>query len=121
MENEISEAHFTEVDEVNGYSIFRLERPIICKIDGIDYSVPQGFKTDFASIPYPVSKFIKRDSDKYRSSCVVHDMLYRKKVNRFEADELFFKCMVAEGTPMRYAIPFYLAVRLFGGKRWNSL
>jgi hypothetical protein len=124
MENKVTDLHIVEVKtNEDGYKIYQLQRPLTFTLDGVNYTVPQGFRTDGASIPYPVNKIIraKRNSGMYFRSAILHDMLYRQKTNRFEADELFFKAMVTEGTPYRYSIPFYLAVRLFGRIRWNKL
>lgn len=83
------------------------------------YIIVAGFETDFASIPYPLSKWIKRKNDNYLVAPIIHDFLYSKNnqvksVTRKIADKAFKDCMTKEGTPKRYKYPFYYAVRLFG-------
>ena len=104
----------------DGFKIYELTKPLKSMIDNEVVIVPAGFRTDFATVPYPINKVISRDNKKYVKSAIIHDMLYRTKIlSRFEADEMFFKSMCIEGTPLRYSIPFYFAVRLFGWTRWN--
>ena len=100
---------------------YELKEPLEFEIDDLLWAVPKGFQTDLASIPYPINKIIKKDNKKYARSSILHDYLYCIKWDRFEADELFFKAMMIEKTPLRYSVIFYLAVRIFGKIRYNNI
>jgi hypothetical protein len=101
--------------------LYELKEPLRFEIDGLDWYVPNGFETDLASIPYPINKILKRDNKRYVRSSILHDYLYEIKFNRFESDELFFKAMRIEGSPLIYSVIFYLAVRIFGKIRYNNI
>jgi hypothetical protein len=117
----VTDAKYKFVEDKGGYKIYVLVTDLFFHIDGSRYIVPRGFRTDLASIPFPMSKWIKRENDHYARSVILHDYLYQKQIGRFKADEIFFQAMLEEGTPLRYAIPFYLGVRLCGWIRYNKL
>lgn len=98
----------------------RLEEDLVAIIDGVTYTAPKTFITDFASIPYPLDKWIKDDNFKYRKSATMHDYFYTIKMNRKKADKLFYDLMESENTPRRYKYSFYIAVRLFGWVRYKK-
>lgn len=100
--------------DINGKRYYKLKEPLIFNHKSIDYIVPKGFITDLTTIPYPLSRIIKKDNPKYAKGAVLHDWLYHIKINRFKADNLYFISMYNDNTPLRYAVPFYTAVRLFG-------
>ena len=102
--------------DIDGKIYYKLKEPLIFNYKNIDYIVPKGYITDLATIPYPLSKIIKKDNPKYARSSIMHDYFYYIKMNRFKADNMYFVCMYSENTPLRYSIPFYLAVRSFGFK-----
>ena len=85
--------------------------------------IPKGFRTDFASIPWPLNKIIKQDGPYAKAACV-HDklLIHIKKysdtgnypyLTRLIADAIFYEAMLVSGVPRYIAWPFYTAVRLF--------
>lgn len=83
--------------------------------------VPAGFKTDLASIPFPLNRFLRRDGPWARAA-VVHDYLYKQSVglsahnypglNRSLVDAVFKEAMVASGVNGVVAWVFWAFVRL---------
>jgi hypothetical protein len=82
--------------------------------------VPEGFITDFASVPVLFRGFFPK-AGKYKDAAVVHDYLYQyPRGNRKAMDALFSQAMAdLKVNWFRRAI-IYRAVRLGGGKTWNK-
>jgi len=81
--------------------------------------VPEGFETDFASIPIVFMPFLTW-KDKFNKAAVVHDYLYyTKKYPRHIADKVFLELQIALGVEKWKAYTFYYVVRLFGWTHWN--
>lgn len=85
--------------------------------------IPTGTYTDFASIPRPFRAVIGVNGP-HRLPAVVHDYLYGQAgelpvlgvtYTRKDADQLFSRCMHAEGTDWATRAMMYRAVRVFGG------
>lgn len=83
-------------------------------------SVPAGFVTDFASIPWIFWTFLPYWG-KYGKAAVIHDYLYQThKVSRHMADLIFYEAMVVGKTPKWKARIMYLAVRCWGRLVWKK-
>ncbi|WP_457625058.1 DUF1353 domain-containing protein [Persephonella sp.] len=83
------------------------------------FTVPAGFKTDFASVPKVFLSFL-RWRDKFNKASVIHDWLYNTKIlSRKEADRVYLELMLVLGIEKWKAYLFYIAVRLFGFFRWR--
>lgn len=83
--------------------------------DGAPWIVPDGFETDFASVPrLPLAYWLTGDTA--HMSAVLHDYLCRNRLLPWgEAAEVFLDAMRAEGvTPWRRRL-MYWAVRYLGG------
>lgn len=77
-------------------------------------SVPVGFVTDFASIPWLFWNFLPAWG-KYGKAAVIHDYLYQTgSRSRKESDTIFLEAMLAGGTKPWKAKVMYWAVKLFG-------
>lgn len=80
---------------------------------------PQGFETDFASVP----RFFWRvlpPWGRYSPAAVIHDHLYSTgKVSRADADRAFLTLMQRLGVPAWKRTVMYWAVRLFGGPAYT--
>ena len=84
--------------------------------------VPAGAKTDLASIPFPINKFVMPDG-KWRRAAVVHDFLCKaivgasakkwKGLTREDVDRVFYEAMLADGVSKCTAKIFYRYVRLY--------
>ena len=62
-------------------------------------SVPEGFQTDFASVPRIFWVILPPDG-KYTQAAVVHDFIYNKQIrSRKEADRIFLEAMQVLGVP----------------------
>jgi hypothetical protein len=82
--------------------------------------VPQGFTTDFASIPRIFWTILPRWG-KYGNAAVIHDFLYyQQKYNRKEADTIFREAMGVLEVPVWQQFFIYWAVRGFGLFAWRS-
>lgn len=82
------------------------------------FIVPEGFITDFASVPCALWSVFP-PYGKYTKAAVVHDWLYAAgKVSRKDADGIFSRMMREAGVKWRRPLMWF-AVRLFGGRSWK--
>jgi len=86
-------------------------------IDGVLFTIPDGFETDGASTPFRV--LITPLSGNYWVAALIHDYLYASKaVPRKKADAVFLQVMREhEVNPVLRGV-MWLAVRWFGGIGW---
>lgn len=98
----------------------RLLRPFLVKMkSGRVIEVPQGFVTDFASVPRVFWRIIPPWGE-YSPAAVVHDWLYTKvECTRKEADDIFLELMTRLGVPLVVRTAMYWAVRIGGGFAWG--
>lgn len=83
--------------------------------DGQKIIVPEGFRTDLASIPRLFRNLPFLDPDGVsRRPAVLHDYLYSQQVARASADYKLFKALREEGASYATAWTFWAAVRCFG-------
>lgn len=82
--------------------------------------VPEGFETDYASVPrLPIAYLLAGDTG--HRAAVVHDYLYVTHppgISRASADAIFRRALSDDGEPWWRAQIMYAAVRLFGGPAW---
>ena len=92
-------------------------------------TVPVGFVTDFASIPWLFWQFLPAWG-RYGKAAVVHDYLYQHHMiqvsenlyftfSRDQADDIFHEAMLVENTRHWKAKLMWLAVRLCGWLAWR--
>jgi hypothetical protein len=115
-----SDLHVKKLREApsNGRSVWLLQSELAFNSDTIGpIVVPQGFQTDFASVPrIPLAYLLAGGTAD--ASAVVHDWLYRYgKCTKRQADEVFLEAMAAEGVPWWRARLMYRAVRMFGRRK----
>ena len=81
--------------------------------------IPQGFKTDLASVPrLPLLWLLAGGTG--ASAAVVHDYLYgRAVVSRPIADDVFFEIMEETRLPLWRCWLMFAAVRIFGGPAYG--
>lgn len=76
-------------------------------------TVPSGFITDFASVPWPIDLLFKPDGD-YAAAAVIHDFLVQnKRVSFMVVDALFFEAELVLKVNKILARAFYYAVRFY--------
>lgn len=79
-------------------------------------SVPVGFKTDFASVPWFFRRIIPA-TGKYNEATVIHDYLCylsnRMQYNRRKADRVFHDAMIDLGVYKYKALIIYFGVRIY--------
>lgn len=89
-------------------------------------TVPVGFVSDGATIPWPFTYIWPRWGRKYRRPAVLHDYLYKLgragtphplAVKRLHADRAFYRAMRDTRVSLPVRVLFWLAVRAFG-PRW---
>lgn len=88
------------------------------EVKGIEIvvTVPEGFVTDFASIPGPAQILIQ-PFGRHAPAAVLHDFLYAlgQKKARAYADRLFLHAMRESGVPFLRRSVMFRMVRFFGG------
>jgi hypothetical protein len=84
------------------------------------FVVPEGFETDFASVPrIPLAFLLTGDSA--HEAAVVHDYLYQEKsVSREMADAVFEEAAKVSGEPGWKSWLMWAGVRLGGWVAWGN-
>jgi hypothetical protein len=86
-------------------------------------TVPKGFETDLASVPFPLTFFIPKDGT-HTQAAVLHDWLYCSSLlhlrTRKECDLIFLEAMKVLKVPMWKRHIMYRAVRLFAFNPWDN-
>lgn len=82
-------------------------------------AIPEGFRTDFASIGTLrfFAPIMYAALDNYgKKAAALHDYLYREsnQFTRKEADDIYFRALRREGVARWRAYIFYAGVRIFG-------
>ncbi len=135
-----SKIYVSHAGEVDGKSIWRLEKPlkVFFSYDGIVYTtiVPEGFLTDFGSIPQ-FAQSIYSPTDPDMIECFVfHDYLYEKngkilcinngiaqmlELTRYESDLIpLWRMAKKEGAGYIKRSVIFNSVRVGGGKAWET-
>lgn len=88
--------------------------------------IPEGFVTDFASVPRIFQGLIPKDGE-WTAAAVVHDFLYEKRgkvgdrlYSRKRCDEIFLEAMGVLGVNWITRHTMYQAVRVGGWVYWNK-
>ncbi len=125
------------VTQIGGFR-WRVERAFIYYIDSLDspsyIEVPEGFETDFASVPRAFW-WLFPPAGKYTQAAVVHDYLYTYHANKFKmlngqmidevckkkrADNIFRQAMKVLGVKYWTRFIMWSAVSLFGQGAWDN-
>lgn len=100
--------------------------------DGEEFvHIPEGFVTDFASIPRPLKVLWPSPGGPWDKPAVVHDFIYRfgyvqrnggaiRRVTRLEADDIFREGMDVTDTRETAEYCLYRGVRLGGWNSWRK-
>lgn len=110
-----------KVDELednsnDGRGTWRLLEPLIYQSDyvGKTIVVPEGFVTDFASVPRLPVAFLLAGGCGHKAA-VIHDWLYTShEVSRADADKVLGEALEASGQPTWRAMLMYAGVRIGG-------
>jgi len=97
-------------------------KPVRVTIDDKKYIIPEGFKTDLASIPRPLWSIIAPQYSGFVAPAILHDYLYlcNNHMSRQFADEVLYSALIAENVSPYTAYKFYLAVRIFGKSHFDN-
>ena len=88
---------------------------------GDTITVPEGFITDFASIPKGVRWIIGGPLGKYSKAAVIHDFLFATQQRSFrETNKIFLEGMKVLGVPWWRRTILYSAVATGGFISWMS-
>ena len=83
-------------------------------------TVPEGFRTDLASIPWFVGWLLKRNDIPWIVAGIIHDHGYHTQTEpRRTVDRRLRDVARAEGAPAWHTHIVYAAVRLFGWPSWR--
>lgn len=97
--------------------------PFVYQSDSVgQVSVPEGFQTDFASIPRLAWRYIDPEDPVILFASVVHDYLYSvQSTSREVADRVLVEAMGISGARWDQRKAVHAAVRMFGGSHWEDL
>jgi len=111
------------ITAIRGTNIYMLNKPLHYFSNQLSrlFVVPEGTKTDFASIPSFIKFWIDDDGGSIRDAAVVHDYLYSNKSNvmysdidRKSADGVIIEGMEDLNASYIKRRAVYYALRLFG-------
>lgn len=95
--------------------------PLVYDTGILRIEVPEGFRTDFASVPQGLRSFVSTIGG-HTKPAVIHDWLYRTQpagVTRRDADYLFRRGMREMGVGLIRRNMAYMAVRAGGWISWS--
>ncbi len=109
---------------------WRLVAPLEYRGNKDQFTVPEGFVTDFASVPRIFQSFAPKMGRQNRAS-VLHDWMYRTKpallrsagfvaITRRDADGIFRRTMKEDGVRWLRRYTYWLAVRVGGWYPWRK-
>ena len=120
--------YITEVEQEDRWRL--LEPLTYCTKQGRMITVPEGFTTDFASIPGPLRAIYSPTDHGFRKASVIHDFLYayaelfpgddHGHISRRWADNIFRECMDVTGFRASGRQMLWLGVRVGGWRPWNA-
>lgn len=85
----------------------------------IEVFIEKGFVTDFATIPFPLSKVFPKEG-RYALPAAVHDKLYESRhLSKIASDAVFYQAMKEAGVKKRTRILLFTGVVLFGWLKWS--
>jgi len=91
------------------------------KLGGLVITIPDGFITDFATIPRGFWGFFYPMDKRWAKAAIIHDFIYSRVLfDRKTCDKIFKEAMIKTGTPKWNANLFYYSVRAFGWRYYNS-
>lgn len=102
----------------NDWKTWVLEEDMVLR----NHTVPAGFMTDFASIPWFARWMFRSTGAPYQRAAVMHDWLYSSfyRINRREADWQMFWQARQDGTSEVRATLILMALRLGAGPAWRK-
>lgn len=114
----------------DGRQCVSLLEPLVYHVGSDDspevITVPAGFVTDFASIPFGLRNLFP-PLGTWARAAIIHDFLYSRRgvlpaktYSRKEADAVFLEAMEVVGVPALQRSIMYRAVRLGGARGWGS-
>lgn len=118
MSRFLTQLSATETDEIGG--LWTLDARLVYASDLIGVvEVPEGFVTDFASVPRILGVY-DLEGGRCNKAAVVHDWLYTtQRVTREQADQVLREAILASGYSAFTASMFYAAVRIGGASHWK--
>lgn len=106
--------------EVVADDLFVLREDFELKYFDHTFLVPNGFLTDFASVPR-IPIVFALFAGRAKKSAVFHDWLYTTKpFSREECDKAFLCAMETEGLAFAVRTAMYSGVRFGGSSRWEK-
>ena len=107
----------------SGRALWRLDAPMSAQVDGLLYTVPDGFETDFCSVPKVPFVYLLAGGIGAKAG-VLHDWTYSREydgpaIERARADDVLYAGLLACGVSTWRAWLMFRAVRMFGAEHWR--
>ena len=80
--------------------------------------IPKWFESDGASIPKIFKPLFQSEENKYTEPAKLHDWLYYNKIGYFKSNWIFYKAMREYKVSKFTSTLFFLAVTIFGWRRY---
>ena len=108
---------------IAGRKSWRLDGPLTYRTslryrssDPETFTVPEGFKTDLASIPR-FALWLIPVNGRHRKAAILHDYLYRIGFKGYKADAIFREAALSDNVPRWQVFVMYKALRIAAGFR----
>ncbi|RUT50988.1 DUF1353 domain-containing protein [Campylobacter fetus] len=109
------------VKSMIGTNVFKLEKDLVYKNKSLHIVVPQNFVFDGTSVPKIITNLLPAFGYKYDRASCLHDWLYASSsFDRIDCDNIYFEALLSDKVNIRLAKIMYLAVRVFGAKRYGG-
>lgn len=108
-----------------GPKLWKLTGPLMFATPSGMLSVPTGFITDGASSPQIFYMLCAPMSGRHAEAAVLHDYLYSRdssaRITKEQADKIFYRAMLDNGTSKATACLIYKAVSVAGGSSFKKM
>lgn len=100
------------------FPVYQMTQPFAYEVgalgSGLQVLVPAGFRTDFASVPWPF-RLVFKPEGRTAKAAALHDYLYQHPiVSRAAADLIFLEALKVSGVARHRRALYFAAVRAFG-------
>lgn len=101
---------------------FTLCEALIVNVNGIQYTIPQGFITDLASVPRIFWTIDPPTDTRTISAAIFHDYLYScpNNLSRYKVDAIFYDALLLGGESRFKSFKYWLGVRLGGSEFFSD-
>jgi hypothetical protein len=102
--------------------VWQIQNDLYFKVDNVAHKIPEGFKTDLASVPRLLWPLFSPVQYEIILPSTIHDFFYKNNFGytRKEIDSIFYWALIDNGISKFKAYVFFVGVRMFGWNYFNK-